>query len=958
MSQPSIHRNRSHVLDALRHAASIFAGHRAQVMLLRSVKYLVGTILLLCIADAVVHFTSGTRLGLIITVGLAILGLVIFGLFIACLTRPKNRKMASILEKRHPKLGSKLTNILELHEQAEDPSLASMTRNLAKQAVEDATQNVDTQEIRSIAKSPHRKKEFKRAALILAIFALLPLLLGESGRRQFLRFLEPYGDHPPLSFTWLNISKPSNDEIEIVYGESARIEVTAKGHLPKELILSAEPQDGSGPAREIPMTTRGDGLFITVLENIEQPLRLTASTNNKRSRSKQRLMSVLLNPRIEEAWITVTPPSYTGLSSREKPFRFAGTQALEGSEVSFRLRSNRPLGKGTLQAKLVEGAPLEVALEPVKGEKENEAHATFVATHSGRLHFEIQDEGGRPAESETTSSFTVSYDLPPSVGFNSPTEDSFVVDDHEFEIEVAASDDYGLRTIRLLPTIGEQHLSAITETFPNIGPKRKSLKTTIRLSDLGAKPGDTVTFFAEAIDNCPDPHLSRTQIRRIEVISEEQYQEFLRKQADVSQIAGAYEQVLDRLDSIMARQDSLAKQLEELQATAEKRELTEQEESKLERLQEEQKALNQELTETAQEMREMTEQAPVYDFEESLYEKLAEIAQNIENSVAQTEQSTSNSSSLADSAKAARKQHEKLARQKQVGEEQVRQPLEDLAALHELIKDINEFKALYEEQQELAEQTARFENQAELSPDDRMSLKEMAGRQRQVANGLTDLQEKLRRHADAAEEQFPKASQSARDLADAIGHDNLSDLGRESSHSMLNGEGEKSHTQATHLEEEMAKYISDCANCQSQGQSELDHYLSLSMGSPPGNNFQQMMDSLCFKPGAGQGGSGIGSGGSMATGTMPGQQMGLMGGRALLQGSIGRALAGGSGANGQFGKPGEPLAKVDGSETEKGSTSSTRETSTPDSQALLLEYQDLTDAYFRSLTTSQTESSP
>lgn len=949
MSSSPIHRNRASVLEALRHAASTFASHRALTLLLRSIKYLVAVLLLLCIADAIAHFTASTRFGLIITLGAGAMLVGMIAMLIACFARPKVARIASILEGRERRLGSKLTNILELHSQADDEELAPLTRDLARQAVTDATCQVETSELRALAKAPFLKREFKRAALVIVAFALLPVFLGEPGRRQLLRFLQPYGDHPPLSFTWLDISKPGDDTLQIVYGDDTRIEVRAKGHIPKEIVLTATPLDGSAPPRKIPMTTRGDGLFVTLVENIEKPLRVTAHTTNERSRSKHRNLNVQLDPRIENAWVTVSPPAYTGLPSHEAPFRFTGLQALAGSTLSFRLQSNRPLGDGILRMNVNEGESSETPLAPQAAGKENEAIAELVVSQSGRLHFDIRDESGRPPVDSTSSSLTASQDLPPGISFTSPLEDSFVVDSHEFEIEVSASDDYGLRLLRILPTIGDVPLPAIESTLAGIGPKRETLRKTLRLDQLGARPGSIVTFFAEAVDNCPDPHLSRTKMRRLEVISEEQYRDFLLKQADVSQIAGAYEALLDRLDSAANRQQELANELAELAQSAAERPLTEDEQERQEELKAAQERLNEELVEVAEQMQEMAGQTPVYDFEESLHETLANMAQQIEQSVAENKQSLTPNASPEQLAKAAREQHERLSQNQQQGEQDVESPLQDLAAMHELIKDINEFKALYEEQETLAEQTRRFAEQAQISAADRMSLKEMAGRQREIATRLQNLPEKLERHAAAAEEHFPKAAASARELADNLGHDNLPGLGRASSQSMLQGKGPDSHTQASHLQAEMAKYLSDCASCQGQGQGELDKYLQLTMGSPPGANFQQMMDSLCFNPGQ-QGGSGMGSGGSMASGMMPGQQMGLMGGRALLQGPIGHALAGGTGAQGRFGSPGTPLAKVDASREESGATTSSRATSTPESQGLLQEYENLTEAYFQSLT--------
>ena len=48
-------------------------------------------------------------------------------------------------------------------------------------------------------------------------------------------------------------------------------------------------------------------------------------------------------------FVRVAPPAYTGLKAEEKPYAFKGVQALEGSEIRFRLQSNRPLREGTVE---------------------------------------------------------------------------------------------------------------------------------------------------------------------------------------------------------------------------------------------------------------------------------------------------------------------------------------------------------------------------------------------------------------------------------------------------------------------------------------------------------------------------------------------------------------------------------------------------------------------------------
>ena len=90
--------------------------------------------------------------------------------------------------------------------------------------------------------------------------------------------------------------------------------------------------------------------------------------------------------------------------------------------------------------------------------------------------------------------------------------------------------------------------------------------------------------------------------------------------------------------------------------------------------------------------------------------------------------------------------------------------------------------------------------------------------------------------------------------------------------------------------------------------------------------------------------------GGMASGGTEGQPKGLMGGESMMLGPIARSMRGGRGPNQKYGAPGGPTAKIDRQDKNQGTDDSTRETNTPESQALLQEYESLTDAYFRSLT--------
>ena len=924
--------NRTNIIDSLRTAGKVFASQRAYIRLFRAVKFILIAVIVMALLDVLLHLSPLPRIILLVLflgAGLALLALTVFTMV---RRRPSLDTTARDLEKRDASLGSKLTNVLQLHAQANDSEAAPLTRQLAQHAVEESGKQVSPQSLPPLARSPKLGHEIKIATISLTIFALLILLLGKPAYRQLARLFDPYGDHPPLSFSWLEVTKPLADGTEVIYGESATVEVKVTGHALKDLILEVAPSDGSRTPRELPMSALDQETFAVSLDDIREPLTVFARSKNSRSLSPRREIAVELIPQLTGADLEITPPAYTGLPPRKQDFRFAGLQALEGSTITFKLRSNRPLGPGTLIATLPSAEKKEVIvpLTPVTDGPANEAIATLPAAHSGSLSFQLRDIADRAPADAPTSALTVSRDLSPAIAFLSPDGDSFIVEDHVFKFSLATSDDYGVRTIRAFIAINDVFGEPVEKTFEGIGPRRETFEDEVSIAQLGAKPGDLITLSGEVIDNCPTPHLSRTGLRRLEVISTEQYNDYLRKQTDVAEISGKYEDLLDRFEDLVEEQKKLAEE----GATPE-----------------EQEALNEKLEKMAKEMEEFGRDNPVYDFEKDLQTELQKMAKEIKDSVAQNKKEVE--SGKQDAAKA---HHERLAKEKEKAEQKIKEPLEDLATLHELIKDFNEFQALYEEQKSLKEETQRFGEAKELNAQDRMSLQQLAPRQREVARALEELKEELKHHAELADEKFPKAAQSARDLAEAIERGSFPRLGRQSSQAMVSAEGEKSHEQAANLEAEMAKLIGACkggtGECQSEG---MDRYLKFP-GRNPGNSFSQMMQSLKFAPFGGSGGSGSGMSGSMATGGRPGKSPSLMGGETMMPGAIAGKMAGGKGAGRGLGQGG-PIASVDQNADRDASLSSTRQTETPEGQSVRLEYKNLTDAYFRTLTTPATSTS-
>ncbi len=947
------------VLEVLRQAAGVHARHRAALFLLRSLLCLVALIPVLMVADVLFHFSGPIRLAGTLGLVLACLGLAATAFGMACFVRPPMLRIARLLESRNPALGSKLVNILQLADEADRESASPLTRQLARQAVTSAGSTLHLESLPALARERGLRRRALHTLAAPAVLLLLTLCGGHHVRQEWLRFLDPFGDHPPFSLTRLTILKPLEDE-KVLYGASAIVEVRAEGHQPRELFLTANPVVDSAKPFALPMAPRGDGTFAVRLENIRQPMQLTAHTADRSTLSRRRLLDLILTPQIGPARVRLTPPAYTGQPSRELSFRFTALRALEGTEIEFELGSNRPLGTGSILLETGVGHPVTF---PLSHAEEQNAVGRITATESGRLSFSLVDVEGNHAVETPTSALTITRDLPPALSITVPEKNALIVEGLTFPVTIDATDDYGLRSLRLHISINGEFLPLETVAFDQPDERRSRLEHPLDLAKIGASTGDEIILFAEAVDTRPEPQITRTDTRRLEVITEDEYNDLLREQTDVAMIAGKYEDLLSRFHDQVEAQREIEQKLAELFEAAEADPEAEELLKEFSQALSDQTDLNRRLEQLANEMADFGRDNPVYDFENELQEQLEEQAEKLRESAARNAEEmeqalesgplppeTPNKEMIQGMADAAQAQRERLEGGHQQTESDVLEPLEELAQLHELIKSFTRFKELTAEQQQLSEQSKAYENKPELNAEDRLALRDMGARQRDLARQLEQLSRKLEADAEAAGETFPEAAASARNLADGIQSAGMSGLAREAARSMLDAKGSDAHPQAKHLHEEMDRLFDDAgeAGQQAAGQG-LDRALRLTRGMNPGDSLRQMLLSRNFRMSPDDGQSGAGMGGFMASSAMDGNVQ-LLGGESFMNGPIANSIAG-RGDQGGEGTAGGPTARIDRPDQAHLDSESARRTTTPGGSSLLLQYENIADAYFRRLTT-------
>jgi hypothetical protein len=863
-------------------------------------------------------------------------------------------RIARLLESRDASLGSKLMNVLQLEEQATDLQRPEMTRELARRAIDDASAAMADHRFLPLVKSTTAGRSVLHAALPLAFMAVLVLSYSAVAWREVQRFLDPFGDHPPFSFTQLAIVSPEQDGAGIIYRRPVPVEAEFSGHRPDELFLlisnPAEPDKES----VVPMLPSGDDRFVQQIDEVTSDLLVRAVTNDRRSVSKARRISVVLTPQLEKATLHVEPPAYTKQKGRQSELPLGtgappAVTALAGSTLTFSLASNRPLGEGAVAFKGAVGTE-QTALVPGTGEWAHTAAASVTAKESGRFTLDLRDVGGLQTDRELAAALTVTHDLPPRIEITEPAQDGFIVDTFEAKLAVRISDDYGIDSTRLHAGINGEWREPKLVTAPDDPPQREGLESlAVRPADMGAKPGDVISFFADVTDIRPEPQLARTRTLKLEVISEEQYNDLLRMESEIADLQEKFASLYDELDK-------LAREQRELAAAAEKAAKEgKSDPAAQEKLAAQQDDLNQRLNELAEKMETSVRDKPLYDMEKSLQEVLDKEAKNIRDSVAQNQMDAGAGASPQQLGKAGNEQAERLSPGQQEGREQIEQALADAQKMQDLVKPITAFHDLYEQQQDLASQTQAFKRKAELSREDKLALQDMAARERAIGEGLTEIAKELREKADAAEDTYPEAAQDARHIAGAIEQAGLEPMADRASRSMLAGRGPQSADRAESLRAEMEKLMSQCQGCQPGMGSEFAQRLSLARSMLAGNTFQQMAMSRKF--GMGQQGMGLGMGSGGMGGMMASGQAGNMRPHSLLGGEsrLGRrdrpesATASKGNASGTP-SPGAPPADNDAVTNPAGITAASHSSEAATTDAAAAEYSDLVEAYFRKLT--------
>lgn len=230
--------------------------------------------------------------------------------------------------------------------------------------------------------------------------------------------------------------------------------------------------------------------------------------------------------------VRISFPPHTGRSPEEYGVVVPPLQIPIGSVFSFEGQASRPLLSAGLERLEAEvegvaeaGVQSEAGVEPETG-VESEAGVAFTLNGrgfegrwtprvSGVYEWRFTGVDGEPAEIlPPPLGLTVVPDSAPHISVLFPGRDTLLPASLRQPLVLEATDDYGLDHLTLVVyrvTAFGDRLTPVEQPIPVGGTRGALLRPVIDLTSWELLPGDTIRYFARAVDNAPIPNVSETR---------------------------------------------------------------------------------------------------------------------------------------------------------------------------------------------------------------------------------------------------------------------------------------------------------------------------------------------------------------------------------------------------------------------------------------------------------------
>jgi hypothetical protein len=404
---------------------------------------------------------------------------------------PAEHQVARFIEERCPELEDVLATAVSrsVRDIDDDP--------MARMVLSDAARRTEKLELdRIISRAMLHRTVAVAGVSTVALALLAGLSLPPAGHAARLLALYLFPHRLTLDVT--------PGDVRVSAGSSVHVVARTSGGVAVVPILHAE---DSGTWRDMRMEAMPGGGFAVVFERVQRDFRYVVDAAG--TSSPEYVVTVVRPPRVERIDLRYDYPAGFGMPPRTEEDG-GDIYGPEGTRVRVRVHADKPVTRAMLMVAGADPTLLRMNNGALEGE------LTIGEDSSYRVALADTDGLTNPGEIEYF--IRALQDRPPDVRITRPTGDRQVTPVEEVPIEARAEDDYGIRTLDLVYTVGggAEHVVPLVDSKSGTSAVGRE---TVYLEDLKVRPGDLISYYARARDvgRGKRPNEARSDIFFLEV---------------------------------------------------------------------------------------------------------------------------------------------------------------------------------------------------------------------------------------------------------------------------------------------------------------------------------------------------------------------------------------------------------------------------------------------------------
>jgi hypothetical protein len=339
----------------------------------------------------------------------------------------------------------------------------------------------------------------------------------------------------------------SPGDIEVLRGTDVQLEITAAGRAFVGLTWQA-----AGDVARSEELSVVEGRAAHVFRTVSAPITYSVVGDEGGGSDTYRIVPV--DPLfVSDLVLSVVYPPHTGFPADEYRGGPPPLRLPAGSSLTFEGLASRPLSS----VRLVDSTGTTALEFDVQ---ETTFQGRWVPGADGVFDWDFRDLTGAPAEIQPESlEVLVIPDLAPAISIPMPGRDTVLPLNLRQPLVIEAGDDYGLRRLELVAyrvtSFGERG-DPVAQGFDVGGQRAVLARPLLDLTQWGLLPGDTVHYYARAIDNSPFDQATRSE-------------EYVLRMPDAAEMRREAEEALEgAAERLEALAEAAARQAEENRAQA------------------------------------------------------------------------------------------------------------------------------------------------------------------------------------------------------------------------------------------------------------------------------------------------------------------------------------------------------------------------------------------------------